>query len=153
MNQREIKFRAWDKTEKRMKQPESLCHLDGELSKNIHSSLIPLQFTGLYDKNGKEIYEGDVISTHIPLAEAEKALHDLHVATANPDFQILIAEIVFREGTLAFELKRLNRVDDLKGCPLRTFYTHNEVASLEVIGNIYENPELLSNANIKPRFE
>ena len=61
MQNREIKFRYWCK--------DFLC--DGQMSKGFTlqettgkenwNSLIPMQFTGLLDKQGKEIYEGDII--------------------------------------------------------------------------------------------
>lgn len=71
---RPIKFRAWDKAEKRMFYPSSiswkgdavwLCDAQGG-GKNVYESVREhaelMQFTGLHDKNSlKELYEGDII--------------------------------------------------------------------------------------------
>ena len=66
---REIKFRAWNKNTKKMVCPHKLTplalhpdclDLDGVFIP-FHDDYILMQFTGLPDKSGKEIYEGDIV--------------------------------------------------------------------------------------------
>ena len=120
---REIKFRAWDKVEKKMFIPARLSFKD-ELYQEFYndscggnehpfSYINLMQYTGLKDKNGKEIYEGDVVRY--------KA------------FEIWYARKVYFDTELCqFGLHSSN------------FLFHNQFSdNLEIIGNIYENPELL----------
>lgn len=113
---REIKFRAWAIWSKAMFYPddEDGWTLDRGEIRPLPNTML-MQYTGLKDKNGKEIYEGDVVKA----------------ATENRDF---IWEIVWIESDCAFELKR---GDDYVFLPA---INHQR---FEVIGNIYSNPELL----------
>ena len=116
---REIKFRAWDKEENRMYDwPFIIHHFDDEIRVHkegfgyIHipmEDIDLMQYTGIEDKNGKEIYEGDILRA--------KMQGDWYVGEVN-----------FGEG-MWFGAKD---------------YLYQAVKNeAEVIGNIYENPELI----------
>ena len=123
---REIKFRAWDNKEKRWCSDFSISNIGSFMRLGISQrtdDIIIQQFTGLLDKNGKEIYEGDIIK--IPDDWDEYGMNAGEVY-----------EIFFNEG--GFRLKPKYR----KGA--RGIWLE-DTEKLEVIGNIFENPELITN--------
>lgn len=122
---REIKFRAWDS-----KKMVYLAPLEVEnqnmgliLSGNIDGKPeAVMQYTGLKDKNGKEIYEGDIVNY-------------------GDNFSSLVIwdEFAVRE-TPGFWLEERGDYGYLRFHTM-TAYTN----PIEILGNIYENPELLDN--------
>jgi len=118
---REIKFRAWNKKENIMEQVFSLFlradgrpfYSDTETPHNEQYVEV-MQFTGLKDKNGKEIYVGDIIRSNFTYPRSG-TVHE--VIECHSGFGVKIGE-----GTTQY------------------FDAREE---LEVIGNVYENPELL----------
>jgi len=71
MKSREIKFRAWHEINKNMHPPSSMFEIttNGQIYRegfNCTDDYILMQYTGLKDKNGKEIYEGDIYRLRYP---------------------------------------------------------------------------------------
>ena len=132
---RPIKFRAWDKKANRM--VFGCCNLvlslDGYLQFeygghikdiNVNDNYELMQFTGLKDKNGKEIYEGDIIrymdGKNMEVFYSTKGCY------------------------VGWHLRRKPNHGRM-GMVIYGLYDHSKYpnAHEEVIGNVHENPELL----------
>lgn len=130
---RMINFRAWDKKKKIMLKVLSIglkYYESGEpigmgYSERPEDDIELMQFTGLTDKNGVEIYEGDLFGV------------------VNKGTEML-GEIYFEEG--CFKMKygyRNPKKDQRKDYFLSSVIENSGAKIIEIIGNIYENKELL----------
>jgi uncharacterized phage protein (TIGR01671 family) len=117
---REIKFRAWDIENNKMIKSYAHVSKAGQFyttwtSNDRDREYIPMQSTGLQDKNGVEIYEGDIVKYNLS----------------------------FPVGEIVFNRDRFTPIYD------RSSYDEWELDfwrisdKCEVIGNVYETPELL----------
>ena len=138
---REIKFRAWNKDWKMMVLPEDLQAIwfdgvtacaadvefnitttDGQRNKNLwedceKDEVTLMQYTGLKDKNGVEIYESDVVKFNFIGREE---------GTSEVKWE-------YGEWNVTDFSEKVRISDNIHGA-----------ADIEVIGNIYQNPELLT---------
>ena len=132
---RKIKFRAWDKRGEKMYQVQDLGigkenwlktatnykeQPDTGYNKFYPSEVEIMQYTGLKDKNGKEIYEGDIVN--IETMEGEKETAKIEYSEDYAQYIITSTGIVYLEAE-----------------PLCDFIDRG----IEVIGNVWDNPELL----------
>jgi len=131
---REIKFRAWLKTNKIMTEIDKIDFINNEVAFGFYEGSIDavelMQYTGLKDKNGKEVYEGDLFYYTCP----RECLERLCKITYCPDkMGIEVVQICENEEEPIWAF-----VDGWE-----TYETAKYLTTIEIIGNIYENPELL----------
>ncbi|WP_447579949.1 YopX family protein [Acinetobacter baumannii] len=182
---REIKFRAWLPTNNRMYEFDENESLGDHFNRLIYGfgKFELMQYTGLKDKNGKEIYEGDIVRWKEIVADYETH-YGPNIPTPTNEYtervdtrvQTFTDNVVFVAG--CFRLSRDAENDDEAfwtptnfpswyGCGLNMsdvdiehlteddyfkefgYETIDELikdvtSGIEIIGNIYENPELLN---------
>jgi uncharacterized phage protein (TIGR01671 family) len=125
---REIKFRAWDGA-KMLTNPKFEFFNHGKngpavMMANEDESVEIMQFTGAHDKNRTEIYEGDIVKCgeRMGIGRLLKRVQgEVHYVGSCACFCVRIPE---EDGSVSWEF--------------------GHYSDFEVIGNIYENPELLT---------
>ena len=152
---REIKFRAWDKLKKSVHEVAGINFVEGIVllwkqtgtARQTYAvevdSIELMQYTGLHDKNGKEIYEGDIITYIQELCEYEKR----EVSPAR-DFVLGNYVVAWHEESaewgLIYDWSNKQRISGGLGFWRKRVRSGKQENVMEVIGNIYENKELLS---------
>ncbi len=137
-----IKFRVWDKEEKCFLNIYSIG-FDGYgnaeyvyvFDDNDSASepplfvddknLVLMQYTGLKDKNGTEIYEGDILHW--------QDLSELSDGTLKDNVRVF-----WDDEYLRLSIETLSKIKAIE-----KLYDYSDIEEIEVIGNIYETPELL----------
>ena len=124
------KFRVWDKLDKEIYGVEEINWFDGEFDfigdgitfKRDADEVELMQSTGLFDKEGTEVFEGDIISIEVEEIETP------------------INAKIFQNNKIGMLMFHV--FEDNEDVPMVELLEENSVA-FAVIGNIYENPELL----------
>ena len=143
---REIKFRAWNKTHKWMDNEFSI-HADGCIYQDArqrwdisdmavetaYDELELMQFTGLKDKNGKEIYDGDLL--RFPPT-------DKWDETNYSCFEVFFHDNDSCSYHIGWQMDRMHNHGSVGGGYIPSFKP-SVVSQMVSIGNIYKNPELL----------
>ncbi len=152
MNNRELKFRIWDKQDKSFLSEEYLKHFkvaiawDGQNiyqnficgDKKVDDEVIIQQYTGLKDKNGVLIFEGDIVKyarAKVERIESSKGCFSSKLIELGNE----IGEILFIKPSFCLSFDHIRYDDINEMCVAEHRY--------EVIGNIFETPELLHIVN------
>lgn len=125
LSSRLFRFRAWGTKIKWMSKPFSfgqVLNFHDQIIKSLTTDEIVMQFTGLKDKNEVEIYEGDIVT------------YKRSVGNWTGQFMTTTHKIIFTEEVNAFVMEYGSSY-----IKLRKHWGYE----YEVIGNIFENPELL----------
>lgn len=139
---RKIKFRYWNGVTNQMVNNPPMPYKKGWTVEQLFSDRgwVWMQFTGLTDRNGKEIYEGDILRIEHP-KNGEKNCY---------------AEVFWEQSEVRYDHEKnyaeLNGYVQWGGWRHRTKHEWNYAlhydgiggGNFEVIGNIYENPELIN---------
>lgn len=138
MMNREIEFRAWDKVLNKFITDECKIYLNGCVSIEgfgwATEQVVLEQYTGLKDKNGKKIFEGDILKTEVHKGFISNLKHE----------DEYVGNVVFEDGSFFIG------INENFGYGME-FHTKDLLyeriifvgSDVEIIGNIHQNKELL----------
>ncbi|MFA5422218.1 MAG: YopX family protein [Bacilli bacterium] len=123
---RDLKFRAWNKENKKMYIPE--CIVDGKAGEVIYGEIISIssedtvmQYTGLKDMNGVGVFQGDILNLYN------------------------VFKTPMRMGVVKYDIARASNVIYYKES--NCGFDINAFEHIEVVGNIFENPDMMNEAH------
>jgi len=140
---REIKFRVWDKKDNLMSRPFGLGYRnivtedeyyicdDSDLSAE---EIEVMEYTGLKDKNGVEIYEGDIVERNMDFWSDSRDIGGR---------QYIKKQLIYQIQWGKWCYVKLDKGGKLP----HSAFDIIEAREYEIIGNIFENPELLEENN------
>ena len=139
---REIKFRAWDLVTKTMKEVRGIFYFRGDELKMVNITenrrFEFMQFTGLKDSKGKEIYEGDIVRFY----EQGYDPNEPDEERIEPETTTVLVRWDEDGKCLAIDWD-YGELDTTSVGWGYEWILNSEFDYHEVIGNIWENPELL----------
>lgn len=119
-----LKFRCWDDIHREMIDLQEQDVNPYNISDIPQNNL--MQCTGLKDKNGKLVYEGDIV----------------RIFNTKTDFEE-IRPVIFKDCAFQFNLPNSIVIDKPLYCWAINYLNHYKHIEIEVIGNVHKNPELL----------
>lgn len=119
-----LKFRCWDDIHREMIDLQEQDVNPYNISDIPQNNL--MQCTGLKDKNGKLVYEGDIVRIFNTKADFEE-----------------IRPVIFKDCAFQFNLPNSIVIDKPLYCWAINYLNHYKHIEIEVIGNVHKNPELL----------
>ena len=134
---RQIKFRAWDKVDKKMRTDILSIDVNDALSKNVffttgnylpQEDAIIMQSTGLKDYKNNEVYEGDIIKFTEVDEDSAFGRTETHIGTVKWIEEIAQCRFIYKSGQ-RIELHFVTNFEPVIEC--------------EIIGDIYSTPELI----------